>query len=257
MQEWVVNVETSDGPMPTFMVRPAAAKPYPVIAFYMDALGIREELRVMARRIAAAGYYVVLPNLFYRAGGPSFDASALPTRIDPRMEALNVETSMAMVAADTRALVSWLDDDDAAANERVGAIGFCMGGRHAITAAANLPHIVRTAVSIHGGRLVSAAPDSAHRRLAEVRGEVYIAFADQDPSAPGEHLEIVRRELECHEVRGVTQLHAGALHGFAFPERYCYHKVAAELCWRHCFALFERNLCGGSAALGGTERLPR
>ena len=54
--------------MPTFVVHPDGAGPFPVVLFYMDAPAMREELHEMARRIAGQGYYVLLPDLFYRFG---------------------------------------------------------------------------------------------------------------------------------------------------------------------------------------------
>ena len=93
----------------------------------MDGLGIREELRDMARRIGTVGYYVMLPNLFYRDGGPSFDPAHLATRgPDPEMDRLNRALSHSMVLSDTRALIDFAAADPAA-REPVGTVGYCMG----------------------------------------------------------------------------------------------------------------------------------
>ena len=64
MIEKHLDISTQDGAMNSFVVYPDEGGPYPVVLFYMDAPGYREELRDMARRIAAVGYYVVLPNLY-------------------------------------------------------------------------------------------------------------------------------------------------------------------------------------------------
>ena len=66
MIETEVDVKTRDGEMNTFVVHPDEGGPFPAILFYMDAPGKREELHDMARRLASVGYYVVLPNLYYR-----------------------------------------------------------------------------------------------------------------------------------------------------------------------------------------------
>src|SRR5689334_25138643 len=63
-----VDIQTADGRVSTFVTHPERGGPYPLILFYMDAPGIREELRDMARRFATVGYCVMLPNLYYRAG---------------------------------------------------------------------------------------------------------------------------------------------------------------------------------------------
>lgn len=240
MQQWQISVVTGAGQMPVHVACDDQDSALPLVIVYMDALGWRDELRQIAVRIAAQGYFVALPNLYYRVGGPSFDPTLLPDYVDPEMERLNVETTTAMVAADTAALLAELANEKRVDVTRVGAIGFCMGGRHAITAAAEFSDSVRAAASIHGGRLVNERDDSAHRRIAEVRGELYFGFADDDPAAPLEHLEAIRGELHKHGIRGRAELHPGALHGFAFPERYCYHQQAAESSWRAWFSMLDR-----------------
>ncbi|NDG49494.1 MAG: dienelactone hydrolase family protein, partial [Rhodospirillales bacterium] len=67
MIERQIHITTPDGQMSTFVCHPERNGPHPVLLFFMDAPGIREELRDMARRLAASGYYVLLPNLYYRA----------------------------------------------------------------------------------------------------------------------------------------------------------------------------------------------
>ncbi len=66
MIEHHIDITTADGAMNTFVVHPEEGGPFPAVLFYMDAPGKREELHDMARRIAAVGYFVVLPNLYYR-----------------------------------------------------------------------------------------------------------------------------------------------------------------------------------------------
>ncbi|MGI9621553.1 MAG: dienelactone hydrolase family protein, partial [Acidimicrobiales bacterium] len=66
MIEAEVALTTNDGYMGAFTTRPDEGGPFPTVFFYMDAPGKREELHDMARRIATTGYYVILPNLYYR-----------------------------------------------------------------------------------------------------------------------------------------------------------------------------------------------
>jgi carboxymethylenebutenolidase len=242
MQEKTITIDTPDGAMPVFITHPEAQGVYPVVVFYMDALGIREELRDLARRVATVGYYVLLPNLFYRAGGPSFDPSRLPDYIDPAMQELNHATTLAMVAADTGALLDYVDGEEAAAQGPKGAIGFCMGGRHALAAAAHYPRQIKAAASIHGGFLVTDKADSPHLLIAKVQGELYFGFARDDPVAPTEHRQVIETQMQNHAIQGQVEMHHGSRHGFIFPERYCYDKQAAERVWERWFDMLRRHL---------------
>lgn len=242
MMEGTVAVTTPEGPMDTFFVKPDEGGPFPLVLFLMDALGIREELRDMCRRIASVGYLVALPNLYHRDGGPSFDPSTLEHGgVDPRMEALNQALTMDQTVADTAAVLADVRKRDAVAGP-AAVIGYCMGGRHAIAAAAAFPEDFAAMASMHGGRLVSADPDSPHRRIARMRAEAYFAWADNDPVAPEAHLQVVDAALAARGRPYRIERHPGALHGFTFPERYCYHKPAAETVWSRLFAMFRRNL---------------
>ena len=146
--------------MSTFVCHPDRNGPHPVILFYMDAPGIREELRDMARRLACVGYYVLLPNLYYRAGEEelgSFAGAAGPP-VRTKMMALMETLTLPMVMADTDALVAFADADAAAQSTHIGCVGYCMSGRYAMGAAVRYPDRVRAAASIFGTRLVTDAP---------------------------------------------------------------------------------------------------
>src|ERR1700761_8751611 len=132
-----VEIETKDGKTTTFITHPERGGPFPVILFYMDAPAIREELRDMARRLGTAGYYVMLPNLYYRAG--VMELGQLPA--DPespqrkRMFELMASINIPMIMEDTRALLAYAEGQPAARMDRIGAVGYCMSGRYAINAA--------------------------------------------------------------------------------------------------------------------------
>src|ERR1700753_117677 len=116
MQERQVDIPTKDGTTATFITHPDRGGPFPVILFYMDAPAIREELRDMARRLATSGYYVMLPNLYYRSG--VMELGTLPT--DPeaperkRMFELMASINIPLVMGDTRALLAYAEGQAAA-----------------------------------------------------------------------------------------------------------------------------------------------
>ena len=242
MLERYVDIATRDGRMACSIVHPDEGAPLPVIVVYMDAFGIREELRDMARRFASAGYYLMLPNLFYRDGGPSFDAAlVVDDNYDPRMSRLNAALSMDMTASDTTALLEFAGKDPTAAAS-VATVGYCMGGRHALAAAAAHPLQIRAMASLHGGQLVTQTPDSPHLRIAQLQCEAYFGWADKDPVAPADHQRSVAQALAARGFPHRVEHHAGAQHGFTFPGRSTYHKDAAEQVWARLFAMFRRTL---------------
>jgi carboxymethylenebutenolidase len=240
MIERHLEITTRDGSMNTFVVHPDEGGPHPVVLFYMDAPGKREELHDMARRIAAVGYYVVLPNLYYR----SVRAFTL-VRDEPgmaRMFELMGTLTNALVASDTGAMLALVDGDPKADASRIGAVGYCMSGPFVLAAAAHHPRL-RCVASIYGANLVTDREDSAHRMLDRVRCDTYFACAEIDTWAPPETVATLEAALEQAGTPYRLEWYPGAQHGFAFPQRAgIYDKPSAERHWQRLFALFERNL---------------
>jgi dienelactone hydrolase len=148
-----IDISTRDGHTTTFITHPERGGPHPVIIFYMDAPAIREELRDMARGLGTSGYYVMLPNLYYRSGvmelGPIPPDPEAPER--KRMFGYMNSIDIPMVMEDTKALLAYADGQPAARANIVGSVGYCMSGRYAINAATHFPDRVRAAASIPPG----------------------------------------------------------------------------------------------------------
>jgi carboxymethylenebutenolidase len=244
MIERQLDIATADGSMGTFIVHPERGGPHPVILFFMDAPGIREELRDMARRIAAVGYYVMLPNLYYRSGveelGPVFGEANVKTR--EKMGALMTGLTMKMVMEDGDALIAFADRDAAASKGKIGTLGYCMSGQYAINTAARHPDRVAAAASIYGVRLLTDRPNSPHRTAREASAEFYVAWAEIDHFAPLEDFAPFAQALKESGVDAEVELYNGVEHGFAFPQRAAYDKPSAERHWERLFALYGRNL---------------
>lgn len=238
-----VEIETADGRVTTFITHPERGGPYPLVLFYMDAPGIREELRDMARRIASVGYYVMLPNLYYRSNvmelGPLPADPEAPER--KRMFALMESLSIAKIMSDTDALIAYADKHGAKGGP-IGAVGYCMSGQYAINAAARHSERVRAAASIYGVRLITDAADSPHKVPAKAKGELYFACAEIDRWMPMEQVEPLRRALREADAKAEVEVFPKVEHGFAFPARPVYHKPSAERHWERLFSLFRRNL---------------
>ena len=244
MIEHQLDIKTKDGAMSTFICHPERNGPHPVILFYMDAPAIREELRDMARRLATAGYFVLLPNLYYRSGvmelGPLPADPNAPER--KRMMELMESLSIAKVMDDTEAMMSFLKGQNAASTAAMGAVGYCMSGQFAVNAAAKYPDRIKAAASIYGVRLITDRPDSPHVVAAKVKAELYFACAENDRWMPLDQIDPLRKALKESGANAEVELYPGVEHGFAFLARPVFNKPAAERHWERLFALFRRNL---------------
>ena len=243
MIEQTVEVPTKDGAVTTFIVHPERG-PHPVILFFMDAPGIREELRDMARRIATAGYYVMLPNLYYRSGVMEIaDLPKVPeAEVRERLFGLMGSLTMPMVMEDGDALLDFADRDPAATNSKIGTLGYCMSGQYAVNFAARYPDRVGAAASIYGVRLVTDQSDSPHLAAQKAKAEIYFACAEHDTYAPLAMVEALDQTVKSKNLDAEVELYPGVHHGFAFPERAVYDKTAAERHWGRLFALWRRTL---------------
>lgn len=239
-------VTTPDGAMRVYRARPGGEKAAPAVLMFMDAVGYRDELKGLARRVAGQGYECWLPDLYYREGGPSFNART-PREDFDRFAPLMRKVTRERVIADTRAVLERMDAEPDILREGKGCIGFCMGGRLALWAASTFPEHFVAACSLHGGQLGSEAPDSPHRFAGRLRCEAYLGFASDDPLVPAEHVRTIEGALRAAGVVFESETHSGTQHGYMFPERFCYQPAAAEASWQKVFAVFARRL-GRAAA---------
>jgi len=243
MIEQIVDITTRAGAMETFIVHPDRGA-HPPILMLMDAPGIREELHDMARRLASAGYYVVLPNLYYRAGR---DTKYGPTVLEPgpereRMRAVRTKMTIPPVMDDVADMIAFLDTQKAARNGSVGTHGYCMSGPYSLAAAARFPGRIAAAASFYGTWLVSENEESPHLNLAKAKGELYIACAEHDELAPLPMVDQLKKLLDASGNPGELELYPGVHHGYAFPQRKVYDRAAAERHWERLIALYRRRL---------------
>ena len=245
MIEQTIDIPTKAGATTTFIVHPERDGPHPVVLFFMDAPAIREELRDMARRIAAAGYYVMLPNLYYRRGVMELkDLPPLPeAEARARMFDLMGSLSIPLVMDDGDALLDFADRDAAASKGKIATLGYCMSGQYAINFAARYPDRVAAAASIYGVQLVTDQADSPHLAAQKAKAELYFACAEHDGYAPLEMVEALDQTVKSKNLNAEVELYEGVHHGFAFPQRGAvYDKPAAERHWERLFALWKRRL---------------
>ena len=252
MHEKTVTIATQDGGMETFITHPEQDGPFPAVVLYMDVWGIREELFDIARRIATVGYYCAVPDFYYRQGrirhafrdadGKMISLALLPEADRQRVVAPLANLSDSMVVSDTGALLRFLDGGEPVTPGAMGSVGYCMGGRHVMSVAAAFPDRFRASAGLHPTTLISDRADSPHRLADRLRGEFYCGFAETDHYAPLPMIEDLDRLLAPCPVAYRREIHMGAVHGYALPDRDIHHKAAANRDWELIFAMFRRQL---------------
>ena len=244
MIEKQLDIQTADGLLDTFICHPERGGAHPVVLFFMDAPGIREELRDMVRRLAATGYYVMLPNLYYRIRKEEFDYSGgITPEIREKYVACLNTLAIKTVVEDAGSLIDYAKKDaDAADAKSIGCVGYCMSGQFAINTAARFKDVVKAVASIYGVALVTAEATSPHVMARKASSEFYVACAENDAFVPLSMVEEFKKAIESDKVKAEVEIYPGTEHGFAFPKRPAYNRDAAERHWERILKLFARCL---------------
>ncbi|HVE87577.1 MAG TPA: dienelactone hydrolase family protein [Myxococcales bacterium] len=238
------QLKTADGTCPVSIFRPdRGGGPWPAVLFYMDGFGPRPGLFQMGERMAAHGYYVLLPDLFYRLGPyqtPPFDVFADPVKRQHWVGTYIASANQANVMRDTRAFLDFLSGQPDVKQPRVGTTGYCMGGGLSLSAAAFFPDRVVAAASYHGGRLATDAPDSPHLLAPKMTGaRIYVAGAVEDASFTDEAKRKLEDALTRAGVDHTVVTYEGAYHGWVPPDSPVHHPEAAERHWATLFELWD------------------
>ncbi len=237
----LIDIATEDGVCPARVFRPPGAGPWPAVVLYMDGVGIRPALFEMADRIAAHGYYVLLPDLYYRSG-PYAPMDAKRAFSDPEqrqvLKAHAGKLGQANAMRDTRALLGFLAAQPDAVAGKVAATGYCMGGGLAIAAAGHFPDRFSAVAAYHPGQLATDAADSPHLLAPQIAARVYIGRASDDASFPDAMLVRLAAALTEAGVEHTIETYP-AKHGWVPRDTPVYDPDAAERHWQTLFALLD------------------
>lgn len=246
MAQSEVTISTPDGAARAFAFQPAADGAWPAVIFYMDAPAIRPALFQMCERLAAEGYFVLLPDMFWRAGAYEpinlREASKDEEARRARSARLTSSTDAERAMRDTGSILDWLSQQAQVSGRQVGCTGYCMGGGFALRAAAAFPDRIVAAAAFHPGRLATAEPDSPHLLARQIKATVYVGGADQDGSFPLEQADRLRDALTDAGVDNTVEIYSGARHGYAPPDTLAYDEVASERHWRELLKLLAEAL---------------
>jgi carboxymethylenebutenolidase len=228
-----IEIPMSDGMSEGFLYRAEGSGRLPGVLYLPDIGGIRASNREMARRLAGAGYSVLMPNAFYRTRRlPLFDFKPDFTgpdeRTTKRLAELRGPLTPEAVERDASEYVDFLAAQDCVSSGGMGVVGFCFSGAMAMRTAAARPDRIAAVASFHGGGLYTEAPTSPHLLLPRIKARLYFGHAAQDRSMPQEAIEKFDRALAAWGGAYEGEVYEGASHGWTVPDSPVYNEPQAE-----------------------------
>ncbi|MCF6522815.1 dienelactone hydrolase family protein [Streptomyces sp. JJ36] len=211
-----------------------------------DAFGVRPALRETARELAEHGYYVLVPNLYYRHGPAP--VTELPEHIGAGVRPAVIGRLMPLIEAHTPELVQrdadaylrFLTAQPEATAGPVAVIGYCVGAALAVRTAAAHPGQVAAVAGFHPGFLVTDEPDSPHRLVPGLTAEAHLGFAEGDVTP--EALSELNQALDTAGVGYTTEVYPGTVHGFTMSDTDAFDPSAKQRHWDRLLPLLERTL---------------
>ncbi len=240
-----ISIKTADGICPSYIYQPTGSGPRPAILVFMDGLGIRPAMLEVGERLATYGYFVLLPDLYYRSGPyEPMDPRAVfsdPEKRKTLMEKYLGVATQAKVMSDTRFFLDYIAAQPEVRPGGVGTTGYCMGGLMSLTAAGTYPDRIVATASYHGGRLATDDAESPHLLAPKMKSRVYIGGAIEDASFPEDMKDRLEDALSKAKVDHKIETYQ-AKHGWVLRDTPVYDATAAERHWQTMTELFGSTL---------------
>jgi len=240
-----IEIKTTDGVCPSYVYRPSGHGPWPAALVFMDGIGIRPAMLEVGERLATHGYFVLLPDLFYRSGPyEPMDPKTLfsdPEKRKVLMEKFFAKATPANIMSDTKFFLDYLAAQSDVRPGAIGTTGYCMGGFMSVTAAGTFPDRIAAAASYHAGRLATDDPASPHLLASKIKSRVYIAGAIEDQSFPDDMKARLEEALTHARVDHKIETYP-AKHGWVFRDTPAYDEPASERHWQSLLELFDAKL---------------
>lgn len=239
-----IDIRTRDGRCPSYVFRPGEGTAWPAVLIFMDGLGIRPAMLEIGERLATYGYFVLLPDLFYRSGAyePLDPGTVLG---DPEgrkvLDQFFALATPANTMLDTQACLDYLSGQPEVRLGGIGTTGYCRGGLMSLTAAGTFADRIAATASYHGGLLATDTPESPHRLASKIRSRVYIAGAIEDVWFPDDMKQRLEDALTQAGVDHQIETYP-ARHGWVLRDHPAYDAAAAERHWETLVSLFAGTL---------------
>jgi len=240
-----VTVKTLDGSADAVLFHPAGAGSWPAVLMWPDILGLRPVFRDMARRLAADGYTVLVPNPFYRvkrapivSGQFDFGNPQDRAKLDGIREGLTDEA----IDRDAKAFIAFLDSQKQTNRKKAAGVqGYCFSGPLAFRTAAALPDRIRAVATFHGGGLVTKDADSPHLLIPKTKASFVVAIAQNDDKKQPEAKGVLKAAFAAAKRPAVVEVYP-ADHGWCVPGSQAYDHGSAEKAWAELLRLYRSKL---------------
>jgi carboxymethylenebutenolidase len=244
MSEKEIEIKMADGVCDAVLYENNGKKP--AVIHYPDIMGIRPSHRAMAKRLAEAGFTVMLVNPFYRTvRGKCFDFAPNfggDEKTMKRFGELAAPLTPEAMEKDAATYVNYLATQTSVSPARIGAVGYCFTGQFALRSAAARPDRIGAIASFHGGGLFTDKPASPHLSLSRIPKTdgpaLYFGHAVQDHSMPAEAIEKFEGALKAWGGKYESETYAGAQHGWTVSDSHAYNQPQAEKAFAKLTALY-------------------
>ena len=237
-----LDIPTADGSADALLVRPKTTDHLPGIINLTDGFGFRPAFVEQSKRIAARGYVVLTPNIFYRTAKPPLFDSELDLRdekVMARFRELTGSLTPDAMERDASAYVDFLARQPDVSAGPMGVVGFCFSGQFALRAAAARPDRIGAAASFHGGGLYKDSDQSPHLLLPRIKARLLFGHAENDRGMPAEAIAKFEEALENWGGEYESETYEGAAHGWMIPGGRVYHPVQSERGFEKLMGLFD------------------
>ena len=241
-----VDIHTPDGTADAYFVYPAKGA-HAAVLVWPDIYGLRPAFRQMGRRLAGAGYAVLVVNPFYRKQraptAPEHADFDDPATRAALMDLMNGIKDPAVTQTDAVAFVQWLDTQSSVDRKKpIATTGYCMGGPLTMRTAAAVPQRIGAGASFHGGGLVTDKPESPHLLIPKMKAHYLIAIAESDDKRQPEAKDVLRDAFAKAKLPAEIEVYAGTIHGWCPIDSKVYNHDQAEKAWGRMLVLFKSAL---------------
>jgi carboxymethylenebutenolidase len=239
----LIRVAGEPRPMGAYLAVPEGQGPFAAVIVFEEIYGVNSHIREVTERVAKEGYVAIAPDIHHRSA-PGIELSYDQAGAQKGMPLIGKLTESGVIA-DVTATTSFLRGRSDVRADRIGCMGFCIGGHIAYLTAATSE--VKVTASFYGGGIATrglGAPNPTVSRTSSIKGRILCFFGGQDQSIPYSQVQQIKKALEDHRIRHEVVVYEDAGHGFFCDQRGSYQPKAAADAWERTKRLFAEELAG-------------